>query len=351
MKFATKQIFDLVDIDKIKLIKPFFGNYFELRDDPSGLHFCNKSGTPSSRSFIYPNSLNWENGHLAKELIIDACNKEDAQLISELINIGCLLGYPSLEDFPIPAFVVDENDIDEVNILNNCIVKKKYYEEYYAKEPTRSNLYLGCLIASKSFNNLKYIYMLNKYRFSLKLSSLSPHSLHPRHGDVFSGYENDYEFHVSGAYAFLSAYSIIEDLKVDIKSSKDNQRIIINNGINLLNPKIMEDTIYRLKEKNIDGEELISFVVRGENRNLTSKVSPAFGTKSSFNVYNDVHDIDLTIVEAIHYCSYIRNFFLAHGFSEVNSYLSPYDIHNVQMLARRLLLTHFDYWKGERRKR
>lgn len=351
MKFATKQIFELTEIDYIKLIEPFFGNHFELRDDPSGLHFCNNNGKNSLRSFIYPNDFDLKNKHIAKELTVDSSNTKDAQLISELVNIGCLLGYPSLQDYPTPSFVVNINEKDEVNNSSSKKLKKKYYEEYYAQEPIRSNLYLGCLIASKSFNNLKYIYMLNKYRLSLKLSSLSPHSLHPRHGDVFSGYENDYEFHVSGAYAFLSAYSIIEDLKVDIKSSKDNQRIIINNGINLLNPKIIEDTIYRLKEKNIDGDELISFVVRGENRNLTSKVSPAFGTKSSFNAYNDVHDIDLSIVEAIHYCSYIRNYFLAHGFSEENSYLSPYDIHNVQMLVRRLLLSHFDCWKGGRRKR
>lgn len=322
-----------------------------MRDDPSGLHFCNNNGMNSLRSFIYPNDFDLKNKHIAKELTVDSSNKKDAQLISELVNIGCLLGYPSLQDYPSPSFVVNVNEKDEVNNSSSKKLKKKYYEEYYAQEPIRSNLYLGCLIASKSFNNIGYIYMLKKYRFSLKLSSLSLHSLHPSHGDVFSGYEDDYEFHVSGAYAFLSAYSIIEDLKVEIRSSKENKRTVKNNGLDLLNPKIIEDTLYRLKEKNIDGEELISFVVRGESQNLTSKVKPDIGTKSSFNVYNDVYDIDLTIVEAIHYCSYIRNYFLAHGFSEANSFLSPYDIHNVQMLARRILLTHFDYWQGERRKR
>lgn len=340
MKYATKQIFDLVDIEEFYTIKEFEGNKFSLRDDPSKMHVCKSNGNAWKHCFQYPNDPIEEDEQYAKELIIHSKTLEEAELISNLVQIGCLLGYPLLQDFPNPSFVTD---LDFIKDDYDDKVKTNLYNDFYGKEPIRYNLVLGCSIAAKSFGNLKYIYCLKKYRFSLKLSSLTPNSLHPYHGEIFKGYEYDYDFHIQGAYSFLAAYSIIEDLGIDIRSSQKNPRFIKVDGEKVFNPVLKNNVLERLAKINIDGDELITFSVRGNSKNLTDLVVPILGEASEFNHYKDVNDIDLTIVEAIHYCSYIRSFYLAHGFTKDNLFLTPYDVDNVQKLIRRILLDHFGF--------
>lgn len=352
MKYATKQIFEIHDIKEFYEIGDFLGNSFELRDDPSGLHLLSQKGFSKMIVFQYPNDeLDkpiTKNYIFAKELVINASNSDDATQLSSLVQSGCLLGYPSLDDFPNPGYV---EEIQEENLLYTEEYYKKYYETFYAKEPTRYNLVLGCKIAAKTFGNLILMYCLEKYKFSLRLSSISPHSLHPRYGNMFRGYEKDYEFHVSGAHAFLSAYSIIEDLNIDIRSSSKNPRFIEEDGIRVMNPKVKDDLMNRLQNIGIDGDEVIQLVIRGEDSNLTELVYPPLGSKSEYSDLEDVYDIELTLIEAIHYCSYMRSYFFAHAFGKKNTYLRPYDVSNVQSLVRRLLLTHLGFWTGTRRKR
>jgi len=57
-----------------------------------------------------------------------------------------------------------------------------------------------------------------------------------------------------------------------------------------------------------------------------------------------VRDKELAIADAIHYASWLRNFVAAHKLRALASEVSPYDVHNVQMVARRVLLGHLGLW-------
>jgi hypothetical protein len=46
----------------------------------------------------------------------------------------------------------------------------------------------------------------------------------------------------------------------------------------------------------------------------------------------------MNIIEALHAASILRNFIFAHRFDKVAESVSPYDVHNMQTLARRLIL-------------
>ena len=60
------------------------------------------------------------------------------------------------------------------------------------------------------------MYCLEKYLFSLSLSSVTPHSIHPMYGNLFSLDPQSYSSHVRDVYAFLLAYSIAKELQVEI---------------------------------------------------------------------------------------------------------------------------------------
>lgn len=82
---------------------------------------------------------------------------------------------------------------------------------------------------------------------------------------------------------------------------------------------------------------------------LTRQVKEQLGRHSKYQVYEDVYDINLTIVDELHYLSYIRNYYLAHKLSNKVRNISVYDVNNAQMLARYLLLNKFGFWTVPKR--
>lgn len=107
------------------------------------------------------------------------------------------------------------------------------------------------------------------------------------------------------------------------------------------NPKVKKIVLNRLKKIYVDGEDKITFVIRGKEEVLTRQVKDQLGRQSKHQVYEDVYDINLTIVDALHYLSYIRNYYLAHELSNKVRNIGVYDVNNAQMLERYLLLNKF----------
>lgn len=80
---------------------------------------------------------------------------------------------------------------------------------------------------------------------------------------------------------------------------------------------------------------------------LYNGIKPKLGVDSKWNEYEEVHDQEMYVYDAIHYCSYFRSYFIAHKFNEGIRFINPYDIHKVQMLARRLILGKIGLWRFE----
>lgn len=329
--FATYNIFSDRNAELIKKINIEKNILFDYREDPSYLNWISKE---NGNAILYENKLSEDqiksllkDYKRAYELIIYAPNEKIAQDINNLIDGGKLLAYPNILHSPSSPLV---SDIQHKGVLY----------EYYRQKDINENMLFACLIASKSWGNTNLIYSIEKYKFSLQLDSITPHSASPIYGQVFSVESGGYNYHVKAAYAFLSAYSIIEELKLDIRSSDKKHRFINNEW----NPDVKNDLIKRLSEIGIDETETINFVIRGTPNKIFQNVKNKFSSDSEYNDNVIVNDQKMKIYDAIHYCSYVRNFFIGHKFNEIVSSFTPYDIHNVQMLARRLILGKLDLW-------
>jgi hypothetical protein len=107
---------------------------------------------------------------------------------------------------------------------------------------------------------------------------------------------------------------------------------------------VLRDLLERLQNAEIDVGQKMNWIVRGDKSKPEASVKPALGAPAPYSDGQVVRDVELTIPEALHISSFIRNFMTAHGFSEVSPFLGPYEVFNVQSLARRLILSKSRLW-------
>ncbi|HAM79248.1 hypothetical protein [Ornithinibacillus bavariensis] len=331
--YATYHIFNTRQAELVRDIKINENLYFDYREDPSFMNWVDKEGYGASSFQIKPkeediNGKLLNNFKRANELIIYAPDQDIAQDISNLVRGGRLLEYPSLYENTSYGFII-ELDHDYI-----------FYERY-KQNSICEHIVFACLVAAKAWKSKSLIYCIEKYKFSLNLDSFSPHSASPIYGQVFSIEDRGYSYHVRAGYAFLSAYSIIEELGLEIRSSSKKPRFLKNNE---WNPIVKEDILQRLSKIGISESDTINWLIRGTPSKLYNSIKPRLGINSKWSDGEEVHDQEMYIYDAIHYCSYIRSYFIAHKFDEIIRYINPYDIHNVQLLARRLILGKLGLW-------
>ncbi len=58
-------------------------------------------------------------------------------------------------------------------------------------------------------------------------------------------------------------------------------------------------------------------------------------------------DSEIPIIDAIAYAEWLRSWVASHAVNELTGGLSPYDVVNVQHVARRLLLKTIGYWRWQ----
>ncbi|MFL0364040.1 hypothetical protein ACH0BF_13580 [Pseudobacillus sp. 179-B 2D1 NHS] len=140
---------------------------------------------------------------------------------------------------------------------------------------------------------------------------------------------------------YADAFFRIEELGLEIRSSREKPRFIKGDW----NPKVKQDILYRLSEICINELESINWIDRGIPSDLYNEIKPKIGINSDWNDGKTIHDRKMRIYNAIHYTSYIKNFFIGHKFNEIVRNFTPYDARNIQMLARRLILGKLNLWK------
>ncbi|KTD83579.1 hypothetical protein [Paenibacillus etheri] len=329
--FATHIIISPQDATYIRNLEHNDDFHFDFRDDPSFSNWETESGDSISNQIelsheqiaIYQSKYT-----IAKELLIIAKSIEIAENVMNLVEGGMILGYPSLLNNSTPQFCYEVTD-------------DKIITSSYLKQSANERGLFGCLIALFSWKHEELIYSIEKFRFSISLDYFTPHSSHPRYGMMFSNSPSNYRSHVTAGYALFAAYSIIEELGLEIRSSSKKQRFLENQW----NPIVKEDIVKRLEKVGVTDEDTIYWLQRGESTEFQIDIKPKFGVDSEYNIYDGVRDLKLKIYEALHYASYIRNFYIAHKFSKITKYISPYDVNNTQSLARFLLLNRFGLWK------
>lgn len=331
--FATHIIITQQDAALIKKLGRNDDFYFDFRDDPSYSNWETENGGSMSVHTVLSQAdiIRYQSNNyiLAKELLIIAKDSDIAENILNLIYGGMVLVYPSLLENPEPPFCYEIN-------------KGLTPIEFYLKQSMNEQALFGCLVALYSWKQEELVYCVEKFRFSISLDYFTPHSSHPRYGMMFSNSPTNYRRHVTAGYALFTAYSIIEELGLEIRSSAKKPRFLKDGQ---WNPIVKEDILCRLNKIGIKEEDSIFWLQRGEPTPFQREIQPSLGIESEYNTYKDVRDLKLKIHEALHYASYIRNYFIAHKFSDITKYISPYDVNNVQTLTRFLLLNKFGFWK------
>lgn len=334
--FRTFCVVSLQETDKIKLLLGSDSIMMFLNDpvkrywqsiDGKGelaLTFAGKSYEPSKELI------------LQNEVLIYCVDTNEAEKIASTIHGGILLAYPD------PLAANKPIEIDEIaNDFNNLLYSEKWYFDRFVK---RNNFYFGTLVWKIARNDESSLYAIEKYKLSLFLDSFTPHSANPKYGQLFENYNAQYSYHTKAAFAIITAFSAIEELGLEIRSSQKNPRFL-DNKKGEWNPIVIADIKNRLNDIGILETEIIDWVFRGKPTRVEEDMLPYFGVDSEWIDGKNVRDKSLSFPEALHNVSYLRNFIAAHKFNELTEFISPYDVFNAQNLTRRLILNKLGLWE------
>ncbi|MGD1105722.1 MAG: hypothetical protein ABR865_01675 [Terracidiphilus sp.] len=201
---------------------------------------------------------------------------------------------------------------------------------------------LACLIAAKVSQRLRFVYALARLEISMETLSVPTIELDPMHSlnipkSVFP------EDQIRMATAIVSAYAAMEELGLTIRASKENPSRI--NGA--WNPKVRNELEKRLIDAGVDLSAPFYWNLRGKRTRIEIKRSPEITQLARWAIKDVVRDGQMHISDAIAYASFLRSTIAAHS-NDDKSYLrvlSVYDVSNVQLFARRLLLESVGYWR------
>ncbi len=306
-------------------------------DDPSERHWCDDEGQIAMVRYGGAGRRNGStNGlRIAKQIIIEGRSEEVADKVSSLIRIGTLLSYPDLLRYPNVAGTYPIAQVDHTSVTTSPLVDRFHQYE---------SAHYGCHAAARAWKHSEVIYALEKYLFSLERDWFTPHSGDPSHRQIFPNRYREEAYHVRAAFAIVAAFSAIEELGLEPRSSKQRPRFI-GAGKNRWNPGVLRDLETRLTTAGVNPDETEIWLRRGAPTQVEHEMRPKLGRSASWNKRFGVRDRELRMADAIHYVSWLRNFVAAHKFRAIASAVSPYDVHNAQGVARRLLLGRLGLWR------
>jgi hypothetical protein len=207
---------------------------------------------------------------------------------------------------------------------------------------TRSyaNIPLECQLAIKTIRRRARIYALTKLWLSYQVFSVDSIDLDPSHSATIrkSGSPVD---HVSYATAIVLAYSVIEELGLEIRASPQRPSTI-NGEWNLV---VKDEPKARLQAAGIDIAETYHWQIRGSKTKLEQERHARKIKRSPWARWK-VRDVEVALVDAIAHVSWLRSRVSAHRTKyEFVRVLSVYDVANAQYLARRLFLESVGFWR------
>jgi hypothetical protein len=200
----------------------------------------------------------------------------------------------------------------------------------------------GCSLAVQCSRRRRLQYALYKLFLSFKMVSPSLVDLDPSHAPRKFAVERDPLNSVVLATAVTLAYSAIEELQLEIRASTKNPALIRQ----CWNPKVKNELELRLEGAGISLLEDQVWTLRGTPTRVERGRKPLKATKSSW-AKGSVRDVEIPIIDALRLASWLRSKITTHSFVETSRSLTVYDAHNVQFLARRLILESMRRWKGD----
>lgn len=268
-----------------------------------------------------------------RQVCILARNESVAREVQSLMYAGTVLGYPDLTSAP------ESRGVYEAALMPKAVLQHGHFCERFQ---LYRNAHYGVRAAAGAWGRSEAVYALEKYRFSLALDSFTLHSGSPANRQVFANRYDEAEHLVAASFAIVAAFSVVEELGLEPRSSNKNPRFF--GSPPRWNPVVLSDLNRRLEDAGVPGDTEIIWLRRGSPTRIEREMKPKFGKRCSWNWRDGVRDRALRIADAIHYVSWQRNYVAAHKFRALATAMSPYDVHNAQLVARRLLLGRLGLW-------
>jgi hypothetical protein len=266
-----------------------------------------------------------------REIVLVARSLETAQRTLNLIHSchSLVQGAPDL--FTVQPLAFNGSQPGDLSKEERTAVERYMY--------SASNFPLACAVAAKASRRRSTVYAVAKYAFSLATFSIQSVDLEPWHAPhlAISSFPDD---HVMFAHAIIAAYSVVEDLGLNLRASAKNPSRIDGEW----NPAVRSDLEARLRASDVVLDKKLLWTVRGPRRRIEKKRPLPDGEAAPW-AGQLVRDSDIPIVDAIAYAEWLRSAVAAHGVKDLTPSLSPYDVINVQHVARRLLLETLGFWR------
>lgn len=289
------------------------------------------------------NGKNWkvrikrikEGKHSNEEIVIESRNQVAAQSALNLI-LNCInlyWGEPVIPFLGLELSVYRDNDIKNLPLPEKVRFSRRY---------VAGDIPIPCIIAAKASYKSKYIYAIAKYTFSITNYSLFLVDLDPftsPHISV-SPYPDD---QVRFCSAIVSAYSALEELGLEIRASQTNPSMLHGKW----NPPVKQDLENRMRKAEINLKETLVWTIRGPKRKIELVKVPTLLSQYHWSNGVMIRDAPIELVDAIAYASWLRSYVSSHRTKDITRVVSPYDVINVQHLARRLILESLGFWLHE----
>jgi hypothetical protein len=297
------------------------GWFISFEDDPSiDSNISRQSAHINDQ--IYP----------GKAVVIRARSVERAQYVADMIFASLCLNLGELPPF------------DRTRVLPIDPSSSEHTDKQgrWMAGPTSVNmgdLPQAFIIAAKASHRRAYQYALFKHLLSHQIFSTSIMDLDPSHWWPTRFVFASAEHHVRCAYAILVAYSILEELSLELRATQENPSTIGGKW----NPKVKGELEARLRKAGVDLSETILWTMRDTPTKIERTRPPRIQSKAEWAGWK-VRDSELEVIDAIAYASWLRSKLSAHRLRELAGSLNYYDVANVQHLARRLLLERLGFW-------
>ena len=265
----------------------------------------------------------------AKAIVIHARSSERAQYVADMIFAAYCL-----HDAELPFF-----GRSQISPFSPDSFPNEPEHIYESPKPVYALFLRACLVAAKASFRKNRQYALFKFLLSRQILPIQLMSLDPSHWWPGPFVLNSSEYHIHCAYAIVIAYSILEELGLEIRASAQNPSTI--NG--KWNPVVKSDLENRLIKAGVNLSEKIYWDMRDTPTKIERVRTPKTQAKAEW-AYGKIRDAKMEIVDAIAYANWLRSKVSAHKLREFAGSLSYYDATNVQLLARRLLLETLGYW-------
>ncbi|WP_226622541.1 hypothetical protein [Brucella anthropi] len=283
-------------------------------------------------------------GEYYGQLLLVEAERTEADNIIHLIRAANLIieGFPDQKIGNPSGFEIPGNVSERASIFEHIVQTTGFFELFSFKNEGP----VGIAVAASAWPDRRTVYAIHKLARSYEIEAITPWSAHPRYGQIFEKHSGEFSDHVRSSIAINLAFSAIEELNLQINSSSSKPRWLDKEYT--WNPPVLTDIVSRLEMAGIDRTRTIDWVARGDETELA--IQP---TRDRLSAYGDgqmVRDIELSIPDAIHACSYLRNFVTAHAFGKETPRLGPYEVYNVQQVARFLILSKcglFNVWTDD----